>query len=150
MNRVILVLNVTILVVNFALAFSATDSQLGILRSTSGIANRAAWRGTDPHRADSLAYLRIVNSIEGIVPRDQPLTHEQLQAVHQALDRYRRSIDAGVARVLYEEAGMDQIHRSLARLNKDAREEIEISLGAAFKDSALASRLATEIIRNAG
>jgi hypothetical protein len=148
MHRTILLLNVIILVVNFVLALSATDSQIGLMRSTSGIANRVTWRGGGLHRADSLAYLRIVQSLQGSAPADKPLSTEQLQAVHDALDRYRRVIDGGVARILLGE-DTEHARRPFDVLGKQAREEVEYMLAATFQDSALVSRLTTEIIRHA-
>ena len=149
MHRTILLLNVIVLVVNFAVALSATDSQIGLMRSTSGIANRVTWQGGGPHRADSLAYLRIVQSLQGATPADQPLSTEQLQAVHEALDRYRRVIDGGVGRILLGEHETEQARRPFDVLGKQAREEVEYMLAAALQDPALVSRLTTEIIRHA-
>jgi len=148
-HRTILLLNVIVLVVNFAVALSATDSQIGLMRSTSGIADRVTWRGGGPHRADSLAYLRIVQSLQGANPGGQSLSTEQLQAVHEALDRYRRVVDGGVARILIEEDDAPQAQRSFDVLGKQAREEVEYLLAATFNDSGLVSRLTTEIIRHA-
>lgn len=150
MHRTILLLNVIVLVVNFALALSATDSQIGLMRSTSGIANRVTWRGGGPQRANSLAFLRIVQSLQGAVPADQPLSTEQLQAVHEALDRYRQVIDGGLARILLAEGETEQARRPFDVLGKQAREEVEYLLTATFQDPALVSRLATEIIRHTG
>ena len=143
MHRTILLLNVTVLVVTFVLALSATESQIGLLRSTSGIANRVTWRGGGPHRADSLAYLRIVQSLQGVGPAGQPLSTEQLQAIHEALDRYRRVVDGGVGRILLGEDDTEQPRRPFDVLGKQAREEVEYLLAATFQDPALVSRLTT-------
>ncbi|MHC4163703.1 MAG: hypothetical protein ACYSUM_16370 [Planctomycetota bacterium] len=149
MHRTILLLNVIVLVVNFVLSLSATDSQIGLMRSTSGIANRVTWQGGGPHRADSLAYLRIVQSLQGVGPAGQSLSTEQLEAVHEALDRYRRVIDGGVVRILLGEDDSEQARRPFDVLGKQAREEVEYLLAATFQDPALVSRLTTEIIRQA-
>ena len=71
MNRLILVLNVIVLVVTFVLALSATNSQIGLTRSASEIANypRAARSTAWATPGASLAYLRVVQSLAGTAPR---------------------------------------------------------------------------------
>ena len=56
MNRMILLLNVVVLVVNFMLAMSATDSQIGLVQSASEIANypRASRSVQDDTRLDGV------------------------------------------------------------------------------------------------
>lgn len=129
------------------LALSATDSQIGLMRSTSGIANRVTWRGGGPHRADSVAYLRIVQSFQGTAT-DESLSAEQLQTVYEARS-LRRVIAGGVTRSLVEVGDAKEARRSLYVLRKQARVEVEYLLGATFTDPGLVSRLMTEVTRHA-
>lgn len=72
-------------------------------------------------------------------------TPEKLEAIHDAVARYQTAIDVGVGNLVYAGKGRDLAY---ADLDKDARAEVEIVLGAEFSDAALVQRLATEVIRS--
>ena len=145
MNRVILLLNTAILVVTFVLALSATDAQIGLLQSASGISMRSARRVESTDSA--IAYLRVIQSLDNIVPRSTKLSPDQFGAIHEAVRRYKQVVDAGVSRSLVEEADEDP-RRGYDRLGKEARDAIEHALANAFSDRSTLRRLTTEVIKH--
>jgi hypothetical protein len=150
MNRVILLLNVTVLVVNFLLALTATDSQIGLIRSASEIANYPSRRTALTAPGSSLAYLRVVQSLESIVPRDtsRPLTADKLRTLYDAVRAYQGAVNRGVARTLYEADEESDQRGVYQTLGKAARQEVEHVLSASFRDGTLVQRLATEVIKS--
>ncbi|MHC4593089.1 MAG: hypothetical protein ACYS8L_10405 [Planctomycetota bacterium] len=152
MNRVILLLNVTVLVVNFLLALTATDSQIGLMRSASEIANypRAPRRAALTAPGASLAYLRVVQSLEGIMPGDaaKPLTADKLRTIYDAVRAYQGAVNRGVARTLYEADEESDQRGVYQTLGKAVRQEVEHVLSAGFRDGTLVQRLATEVIKS--
>jgi hypothetical protein len=149
MNRVILLLNVTVLVVNFMLALTATDSQIGLMQSTAAIANypRAPRRGMGEGADSSHACLRVVQSLESLAPQT-PLTTDKLQTIYDAVRSYRAVVGRGVARSLYESEDGSDLRGLYQSLGKAARQEIELVLGRSFSDGSLVQRLATEVIKS--
>ena len=145
MNRVILILNTVILVVTFLLALSATDSQIGLLRSASGMSMRFS-RPQAP-TDNAIAYLRVIQSLDNIVPRSTKLSVDQLGAIHDAVQRYKQVVDDGVVRSLGEAAGEDP-RRAYDRLGKEARDAVEHALANSFSDRSTLRRLTTEVIKH--
>ena len=69
MNRTVLGLNVVVLLVNFVLSLSATDSNIGILQSASRAAGFSSPRSTGVVSNElSTAYLRVGQSLESVLP----------------------------------------------------------------------------------
>jgi hypothetical protein len=147
----ILLLNVIVLVVNFFLALTATDSQIGLVRSASEIANypRTSRREALAAPGASLAYLRVVQSLEGLpASKASPLTAEKLRTVYDAVRTYQRAVSHGVSDSLYASSEGADLRGAHATLGKAARQEVEHVLSAGFSDGALVERLATEVIRS--
>lgn len=149
MNRIVLLLNVIVLVVTFLVAMAATDSQVGILRSTSAAMDgRRSVVLSDPH---ATAFLRTVQALPNFLAKERldGFNGERLDAIHTAIGRYFQVIDAGVTRSLQREgvAGEDLL-RVYENMGRDARVEVEGALSPAFSDAATVQRLTTEIIRN--
>ena len=97
MNRMTLLLNGVILIVTFLVALSATDSQVGLLRSAS--ASQSVRRSSLPDTT-APAFLRVVQSLENFLPPKtlDNLSTEQLDTIHEAVRRYYLSVRAAVAR----------------------------------------------------
>jgi len=163
MNRLILLLNVVVLVVNFLLALSTTDSQIGILQTTSAVATPRV-RGHQRVLAQdpSVAYLRTVQLLEDFAPAPvlDGLGEPQLAAILEAVRAYYEAVSAYYEAVsaYYEAVSMGaasvegrsgrellQAHEALGR---GARAEVERKLAAGFRDPAVVHRLATEVVRN--
>jgi hypothetical protein len=121
------------------------------VRSASEIANypRTSRRDALTAPGSSLAYLRVVQSLEGLPSGNtSPLTAATLRTIYDAVRAYQRAVTHGVSNSLYasdEEADLRGAH---ATLGKAARQEVEHVLSAGFSDGALVQRLATEIIRS--
>jgi hypothetical protein len=151
MNRVVLLLNVIILVVNFLLSLSATDSQIGLMRTTAGLTTggKTALRRSYSTRDPSLAYLRVIQALDSFAPREalDRLTIERLQTIYDAVDGYYRTVGTIVATSLQQATDADKLRREYASLGAQARAEVEQTLASSFGDRALVSRLATEIIK---
>jgi len=152
MNRVILLLNVVVLVVTFVLALSATDSQIGLLRSASEAANlRVSHRASQGGSA--LPYLRVVQSLESITPpgsSQDVFEAEKLRAVYDAMRLYQDLIDRGVAGVLARSDRGQVLLSAYEELGRSARQELEMALSPHFDDATFVRRLATEIIKTCG
>jgi hypothetical protein len=145
LNRVILLLNLGVLVVNFFLAFKTTDVQMGLMDSANTGGARIV-RGREPSDV-AMPYSRVLQTLDSVAPGQESLfAPDKLEAIYDAIRRYQAAIASGVANLLYAERGRD-LRAAYAELDKDARSEVEIALGRQFSDAALVQRLATEIIR---
>lgn len=146
MNRMVLLLNVVVLVVNFTLAMSATDSQIGVLRSTSRVAYGTAFSIQRSERA--IPYLRVVQSLERIAPQDTlaDLDAEGLASIYEAVNSYEAVVRSGVVRALGETGDSQKLRRNYADLGREARAEVERTLSSVFRDAGFVSRLTAEII----
>jgi len=149
MSKVVLLLNVVVLLVTFAVAWGATDSQIGILDSTV----RAGTRVSSRHGpADSaVSYLRVIQSLENILPPDRAKTLDasHMRAIRDALESYSLAVGTGVSEALASEGDAESIRRALANLGREARLSVETSLERSLGDRQLASYVATAIITNA-
>jgi hypothetical protein len=148
LNRTILLLNVGVLLVNFFLAFKTNDVQLALLRTaadTPGVRLGAGARAADV----AMPYSRVLQALDGVAPGQgaSVFTSERLEAIYDAISGYQAAIERGVSNLVYTPEGGD-LRSAYADLDKDAREEVEIALGARFSDAALVQRLATEVIRS--
>jgi hypothetical protein len=115
LNRVVLLLNALILVVNFLLSFASTNLQ----GEMAVVASRSSGGRIVQGQSPSTDFLRLVGSLEGVLPQTaiDSLTPEQLQTVSDALDRYRRVVDAGVTTVIYSQPGPVPARQRLAEVN---------------------------------
>ena len=151
MNRVVLLLNVIILVVNFLLSLSATDSQIGLMRTTAGLTTggRVPLRRSFSTRDPSLAYLRVVQALDSFAPREtlERITIEKLQTIYDAVGGYYQTVGTVVATALQGATDAEQLRRDYGSLGAQARAEVEQTLSSSFGDRAFVSRLATEIIK---
>ena len=152
MNRMILLLNLVVLVVSFALALSSTNSQIGILRSTSEAANapRIPRRGAGDRSDAAIRYLRVVQSLENVAPAEvlDALTVDQLLSIRAAMFLYRNAVARGVLEGLGSDSGGRALLADYASIGKEARREIERELASHFDDTNVVWRLTAEIIRN--
>jgi len=148
LNRVILLLNVGVLVVNFFLAFKTTDVQIGLLSSGAGGGGVRLVRGNDLSGI-AMPCSRVLQTLDSAAPGQgvSLFTSEKLEAIYDAVRRYQASIEVGISNLVYAEEGRD-LRAALAELDRDARTEVEILLGRKFSDAALVQRLATEVIRS--
>jgi len=146
LNRVILLLNLGVLIVNFFLAFGTTDVQLGLANSTVSCGGVRVVRGNEASGV-AMPCSRVLQALDGVAPGQESLfTAENLQVIYDAIRGYQAAIEAGVGNLVYADKGRD-LRAAHAELGKDARSEVEIALGRRFSDAALVQRLATEIIR---
>ncbi|MFQ5845661.1 MAG: hypothetical protein ACE5JG_11810, partial [Planctomycetota bacterium] len=147
MSRVVLLLNALILVVNFLVALSTSDLQLRVLDSSVSLPVPRMVRVV--HSAGSqnaaLAYFQIVQSLDRFASREQidDFTTEQIE-------HYVSEVERGVEQNLNRSTTGPERRRDYEALAKGARSGLEQELGSHFRDSQLISRLATEIIRQAG
>jgi len=148
LNRVILLLNVGVLLVNFFLAFRTNDVQLGLMRTASESSGVSLVRGSRGSEA-AMPYSRVLQALESAAPGHGPalFTPEKLEAIYDAIRNYQAAIERGVSNLVYAPKGAD-LRAAYAELDRDAREEVEIELGRKFSDAALVQRLATEVIRS--
>lgn len=145
LNRSVLICNLAVLACNAFVAFSATDSQAGLAESTMRLTAGGGIRRfatPDP----SPAYLRVVQGIEGAAPPGA-LGREQLRCVYDAVLLYYEVVSRGVPAALSTEGGAEATRQAFAELGRDARGEVERELGSTFRDAALVTRLATDILR---
>ena len=145
MNRVVLLLNTGILVVTFLLAMSATDSQIGLLKSASGM----PMRPVRPHTASdpSMAYLRVVQTLDSVLPRGAKVHASQLASIHEAVQRYYYTVREGVLESLGH-SGDGDAREAAALRSKEAREQVERTLASSFSDPTVLRRLTTEVTKS--
>ena len=151
MNRVVLLLNLIVLVVTFALALTASNSQIGILETT----NRAAAgfgrtrMSYTPSRDAPVAYLNVIQSLERALPADKAndLTVTQMRTIYDAVEKYYSAVGDGVWALLAVNDASKMTQASAA-VGKAARVDVERVLMSAFPNSSDVTRLATEVIRH--
>jgi len=145
LSKTVLALNALILVTNFILSFASTNLQ----GEMAVVASRAGGGRVVQGQSPSTDFLRLVGSLEGVLPPAtiDALTPKQLQAVNDALDRYRRMVDAGVSTVIYSQPGPVPARQRLAEVNKDARDEVERTLRTAIRDDVVVGQLTTAVVR---
>jgi hypothetical protein len=119
------------------------------MQSTAEIASypRAPRRGMGGGADSSLAYLRVVQSLESLAPQT-PLTADKLQTIYDAVRSYRAVVGRAVASSLYESDDGSDLRGLYKSLGKAARQEIELVLATSFSDGTLVQRLATEVIKS--
>ncbi len=145
LSRTVLALNAMILITTFVLSLASTDAQgemaMTAARSTSGRIVQAQSSATD--------FLRLVGSLEGLLPATalDSLTPEQLQAVKDAIDQYRRFVDLGVSGILYSAPNGTPTRQRLLELNRAARDEVEQTLRTEIRDDVIVGQLTTAVLR---
>lgn len=144
-SKTVLGLNALILITNFVLTFASTNLQ----GEMAVVASRAPGGRLVQGHSSSTDFLRLVGSLEGVLPPAaiDSLTPEQLQAVSDALDRYRRVVDAAVPTVIYSQPGPVPARQRLAEINKEARDEVERTLRTAIRDDIVVGQLTTAVVR---
>lgn len=145
LNRTVLLLNISVLVVNFIVALTASNSQMEVADGTMRMSARPGpvrYAAPDP----APAYLRVVQSLEGAAPPGT-VGPDQLRCVYAAVQRYYAVVSQGVSAALWADASGDAARRAFTDLSRDARGEVERELGSSFHDGALVTRLATDILR---
>lgn len=149
MNRIVLLLNVVVLLVNFAVCMTFSTSQIGILDTTLRATSHGGARGPSAGGQDvSTAYLRVVQSMDSVMPGDRAKrTPEQYRAVYEAVALYYEVVQAGVASTLGNSEEPDAVSDAYAEIGRAARFEVERALVGSFHGSTV-QRLTTEIIRN--
>lgn len=147
LNRSVLLCNLGVLLVNAFLAFKTNDVQLGLMRTANDTSPVRVSRG--PGQNVAMPYSRVLQTLDSVAPGQGAslFTPEKLEAIHDAVARYKAAIEIGVGNLVYAEKGRD-LRTAYADLDKDARAEVEIALGAKFSDAALVQRLTTEVIRS--
>ncbi len=146
MNRVILVLNAVILVVNFFLSYASSSSQIGLLESATHATGGPLRSGV--RRTDDVAFLHLAQSLNGVIPanRTAKLTKGQLLAVRNAMRYYRQATRAGVSNALDGDSTVPAMP-ALDQIGRQVRLEIEEALGLAIRDDLLVQQLTTAVIR---
>lgn len=145
LGRTLLLLNALILVTNFVLSLATTDVQ----GEMAMLASRSPATRVVQDRSSATDFLRLVGSLEGLLPQTalDSLTAEQLRAVQDALDEYRRFVGANLSTVLYSEPGGTPARQRLAEISKAARDEVEQTLRTAIRDDVVVGQLTTAVIR---
>jgi len=144
LSKTVLGLNALILITNFFLCLATTNAQ----GEMNLVASRSSPGRIMQQQSSATDFLRLVSSLEGVLPPAtiDSLTPEQLQAVSDALDRYRRTVDARLPIALYAKSDVSA-RRRLQDLNKDARDEVEQTIRTAIRDDAVVGQLTTAVVR---
>ncbi len=151
LNRTILLLNVGVLVVNFILAFSTTNSQIGLLQSTAAVSNGRLPRQVLAQTDASVTFLKVVQSVGSQGSQGTSVFNAtNLRALHDAVRGYRHTIEQGVTELLARTGDGQAIRDAYDQLGRAAREDLELQLSPHFPDPGIVRRLTTEIIRNSG
>ncbi|MFI5403788.1 MAG: hypothetical protein ACHQ1G_12695 [Planctomycetota bacterium] len=145
LNGALLLCNLAVLLVNCFLAFKASGVSPGPVRLASDASGGRAGRPEDV----AMPYSRVLQTLDSVAPGQGAVvfTPERLKSIYDAIVRYQTAIQRGVGNLVYAPEGTN-LRAAYADLDKDAREEVEIALGARFSDPALVQRLATEVIRS--
>ncbi len=148
LNRTILLLNVGVLLVSFFLAWSSTDSQIGLL-TASVESGRSVRRTVIRGDATSAAELRVIQAAGNVVPAAQQdhWTVEHWRALRTAVRAYYATVRNRMNDLSGEIAAGSTLRNSYAAIGKEARTEVERVLGAVFTDVGIVRRLATEVVR---
>ncbi len=151
LNKMILLLNAVILVVNFGVAFASSDSQIAMLQSTSrmGVVRTGNSYGA---AGSATTFLRVVHSLDRILPPEmrQKITASELNAIYDAVHTYYAESRAGVASVLVEDDDREgaALH-DLQNLGINVRGKVEAELQQTFRDQGVVKQIATEIFKSA-
>jgi hypothetical protein len=147
MNKIVLLLNALILVVNFVLAFTTTNMQATLSQATARFGGTRTVQQNEP----AVAYAKLVSSLEGVLPRPQleKLTATQAKAVYDAMNHYEWVMQSGVNAILSRGAGDRPLVRQIQDLNQNARDEVEQQLRGTIRDDTTVRQLTTAIIRHA-
>ncbi len=151
LNKMILLLNAVILVVNFGVAFASSDSQIAMLKTTSriGMVRSSVSYGA---AGSATTFLRVVHSLDRILPQSvrAKLTASELQSIYDAVHTYYAESRAGVANVLFEDDDREgaALH-DLQNLGINVRGKVEAELQQTFRDQAVVKQIATEIFKSA-
>ena len=121
MNRVTLLLNLAILVVNFALACGATETQVRVLRSTArtlATPSVPRWLGPPPERRlGAVPLARFVKYLARL-DRTQRLTPPQVAALYRALEDCAAELTRGGRRLRVVRDDGDHARRLVERLER--------------------------------
>ena len=151
MNKTVLLLNVGVLVVNFFLALTTTNSQIGLLHSAVETSHGRPARQMSAGHDASVTFLKVVQSVASSGSRGPDVFNAtNLRALHDIVLDYRTTIQRGVGDILAQSGDGSALRDAYDRLGRTAREDMELQLAAHFSDPGLVKRLATEIIRHAG
>jgi hypothetical protein len=146
MNKTLLGLNAAILVVNFFVSLSSTNAQVSVLESTNRIGFFGSAGGVR-NGTRSLAFLRVLQSLEGSVPRDRidKLSVDQLRRLEAAMGRYIDRADGMVSAVLGRPIEGTSPRQQLEELGREARQDLEADVRAAVGEETLVRAIATAI-----
>ena len=146
MNRMILVLNTCVLLVNLFLSFATSEAQGSALRSAASMPGFTRSRPGGSSLAP--AFLRVVQSLERALPRDalDAITQDQLLTLHEAVGVCFSSVERGTGRLLGLDAPSGTLREAADQIGREAREEVLRTLRNAFRDDAVLQRLTTEIL----
>ena len=151
LNKMILLLNAIILIVNFGVAFASSDSQIAMLESSSRVG--VIRSGNSYGSANSATtFLRVVHSLDRVLPADarKKLTAAELQAIYDAVETYYTESRAGIVAVLVEDDNREgQALHDLQNLGINVRGKVEAELQQAFRDSNVVRQITTEILKSA-
>ena len=127
-----------VLLVNFFLAFKTNDVQLGLMRTASETSGGGFIRTSSRAPDVATPYSRVLQALDNVAPGQgaSVFTPEKLQTIYDAIGSYQSAIERGVSNLVYAPKGAD-LRAAYADLDKDAREEVEITLGTKFSDAAL-------------
>lgn len=136
-NRVLLLLNLCLVVTNAIL----------VLGTTAGTDSPA--RVAPPRSATDGTAIPVARALQAAADLGRPddvFAPEPLRAVRDAARRYVEIVVRGVDDLQLAAEGTD-LAATFAEIQRAARQEVEIVLGARIRDPVLVQRLATEIIR---
>jgi hypothetical protein len=126
MNRVTLLLNLAILVVNFALACGATETQVRVLRSTArtlatpSVPSRLGLRRLGPPPERRLGAVPLARFVKYLARLDgtQRLTPPQVAALYRALEDCAAELTRGGRRLRVVRDDGDHARRLVERLER--------------------------------
>lgn len=159
-QRVILLLNLAILVANFALALGSSESQVRVLRATSRVAHelptprivveRPAPPFPAPPAGPAPADLRLLRYL-GRIPEVDRLSPDQMEAVRGCLDYCCRVLREEGCELVARAADGASLRRAADGLRERLRDNVARSLDeAAIPDERLRSTLLRVVLSSAG
>ena len=138
LNKMVLLLNAAVLLVNCFVAFASSETQTRLLETGARL---SAVRYQPAQGGTAGTFLRTVNAIQGTIPaqaRDD-MTAAQFGAIHDAVLAYYSTAQSGISEIV----GSPYVGVVLRveALNRQAKANVEQELGREFRDAALVQRI---------
>ncbi|MGQ0614694.1 MAG: hypothetical protein ACT4PV_13240 [Planctomycetaceae bacterium] len=144
LNKVILLLNATVLLVTFVLVLSSQGRQADLALASAGAATRA---GTGP-RPGAGAALRLLQSLEQYAPRERidALSGAQVRALFEALDHHAWLLEEGMEDLRRRGEDGAKTRAAVEELGKRLRLQVQGVLERQFREAEFVNRVTAAIL----